>query len=53
MPSYFYKCIECNKEFEAVTKWDENASCPDCNVQCDRIWGKGSFGIAGCPNTKG
>ena len=57
MPSYDYVCCQCGHEFVKffmrIVSEKEEVRCPKCDALCERLWGKGSFGIIGCPNTKG
>lgn len=54
MPSYSYKCTECEKEFTDMRMISEMdfSKCPECGATAERIFSRGTFGITGCPNTK-
>lgn len=56
MPSYDYKCQNCNKEF-TITKSMTDASVPDCpeckSSSVNKIWGGIQFKGCGSANSSG
>ncbi len=36
MPLYFFKCPECQKEYEVIQKYEDKCICPDCLCECKR-----------------
>ena len=57
MPSYNFKCKECGYEYEdfvmRISDGDKEQECPLCGQPAKKVFSRNTFGVNGCPNTRG